>query len=142
MRGKRHGAMGAALALLTLLAALFCATSGRSVSSVASAPSTPSALSVTSAAERSSPATAAVSSVTVPTPDTADHGDSAVAGAPCSKKVVPEQPQVRADATLISSLPAGAGETAWARGSPHAVSRHCGPAPSPPDLTELSVRRV
>jgi hypothetical protein len=136
MLGKRHGAVGAALALLTLLAALFCATSVRSDALVASVTS------ASSAAEDSSAATA-VFSVAFSTLDTADQsGDTAAAGGPCLKKVVPEQPQPRNGAALISGLPAGAGETAWVRGSAHAVVRHCGPAPSPPDLTELSVRRV
>lgn len=136
MLGKRHGVMGAALALLTLLAALFCATSVRSDVSVASR------LSASSAAEGPA-AAAAVPSATLTTLDTADQSDGAVAaGGPCLKKVVPDQPQPRSGAAPISGLPAGAGGTAWVRGAAHAVPRHAGPAPSPPDLTELSVRRV
>ncbi|MGX4689688.1 hypothetical protein [Streptomyces sp. JNUCC 63] len=136
MLGKRHGAMGAALALLTLLAALFCATSVRSDAPVAS-------VAEASFAAEASSAAAAVSSVALPSLDTADQsGGAAAAGGPCLKKVVPDQPQPRTGAAPISGLPAGAGGTAWVHGPAHAVSRHAGPAPSPPDLTELSVRRV
>ncbi|PZH17355.1 hypothetical protein C1I97_05215 [Streptomyces sp. NTH33] len=136
MLGKRHGVMGAVLALLTLLAALFCATSVRSDASVASVVSASSAVEDPFAA-------AAVSSAALPSLDTADRsGGADAAGGPCLKKVVPDQPQPRTGAALISGPPTGTGETAWVRGSAHTVAHRCGPAPSPPDLTELSVRRV
>ncbi|WP_073947724.1 hypothetical protein [Streptomyces kebangsaanensis] len=136
MLGKRHGAMGAALALLTLLAALFCATSVRPDVSVAPVVSASPVVEGPFAA-------AAVSSVALPSLDAAGRsGGAAAADGPCLKKVVPDQPQPRTGAAPVSGLSAGAGGTAWVRGSAHAVSRHAGPAPSPPDLTELSVRRV
>lgn len=135
MRGKRHGAMGAALALLTLLAALFCALSVRSEAPVVPVVSA-------SFAEEGPSAVTAVSSVVLPALDTDDQDTNAAVDGPCLKKVVPEQPQPRNGAALISGLPTETSGTAWAHGSAHTVTRHRDPAPSPPDLTELSVRRV
>jgi hypothetical protein len=130
--------MGAALALLTLLAALFCAAPVRS--DTLGAPVVPASSATEGAAEGASAATA-VSSVVLHALDTGDQGSTAADG-PCLKKVLPKQPQPRSGAAPIGALPLGTDGTAWVHASAHAVARHCGPAPSPPGLDELSVRRV
>ncbi|MFF4762055.1 hypothetical protein [Streptomyces sp. NPDC001292] len=128
MRRKRHGAMGAGLALLVLLAALFCATT-----------SSPPAF-------RAVPSSTAAGPHMAPCPETLDdagHGAPAATGnAPCLKKAQPEQQQFRFGAPLARALPAQADDTAPARASAYREVRRYGPEPSPPDLTELSVRRV
>ncbi|MEU3216272.1 hypothetical protein [Streptomyces sp. NPDC006971] len=129
MHRKRHGAMGAALALLTLLAALFCATA-------ASPPAFRATLSSTAADPRMAPRHETL--------DDASHDAPVSAGkASCLKKVQPKQEHLRFGAPLERALPAQAdGMTPPVRGPGHAGVRYLGPRPSPPDLTELSVRRV
>ncbi|GED90244.1 hypothetical protein [Streptomyces sp. 6-11-2] len=128
MRRTRHGAMSAGLALLVLLAALFCATT-------ASPP-----------AFRAASSSAAADPHVAPCPETLDdagHGAPAAAGSgPCLKKAQPEQQHPRFGALLSRALPAQADDTAPAWASAHRDVRRHGPEPSPPDLTELSVRRV
>ncbi|MFF9126295.1 hypothetical protein ACF09J_23825 [Streptomyces sp. NPDC014889] len=128
MRRRRHGAMGAGLALLVLMAALFCATT-----------SSPPAL-------LAAPSPAAAGPHLAASPGTSaddGHGAPAAAGhGPCLKKTQPEQQQTRSGAPLARALPARADDTAAARVSAHREARRHGPEPSPPDLAELSVRRV
>ncbi|MFF8918176.1 hypothetical protein ACF08M_33950 [Streptomyces sp. NPDC015032] len=129
MHRKRHGAIGAALALLTLLAALFCATA-------ASPPAFQAAPSSTAADPHVAPRHETL--------DGASHDASFSAGkASCLKKVQPEQQHLRTGALLDRALPAQADEmTSPVPASGHTGVRYFEPNPSPPDLTELSVRRV
>ncbi|MFF3731129.1 hypothetical protein ACFYXM_12605 [Streptomyces sp. NPDC002476] len=129
MLRERHGTMGAALALLTLLAALFCATT------------------VSPPAFRATPSSTAADLHVAPrheTLDDASHDAPVSAGkASCLKKIQPKQEHLRCGALLERALPAQADEmTPPVRGPGHAGVRYSGPRPSPPDLTELSVRRV
>ncbi|MEU9763195.1 hypothetical protein [Streptomyces sp. NPDC047985] len=129
MHRKRHGAVGASLALLTLLAALFCATT-------ASPP-----------AFRAAPSSTAADPHVAPGHETLDDAghDVPVSArkASCLKKVQPEQEHLRFGALPDRALPARADDMAPpVRGAGHAGVRYFGPKPSPPDLTELSVRRV
>ncbi|MFF9073456.1 hypothetical protein ACF1FX_25610 [Streptomyces sp. NPDC014646] len=129
MHRKRHGAMGAALALLTLLAALFCATT-------ASPP-----------AFRATPSSAAADLHMTPRHealDDAGHDAPVSAGkASCLKKVQPKQEHLRFHALLERALPTQADDmTPPVRGPGRTGVQYFGPRPSPPDLTELSVRRV
>ncbi|MFI9604630.1 hypothetical protein ACIHCX_33095 [Streptomyces sp. NPDC052043] len=128
MRGKRHGALGAGLALLVLLAALFCATT-------ASPPAFRAAASAAAAGPHLTPCHKML--------DDTGHGAPTAAGnGPCLKKAQPEQQHLRFGAPLARALPAHAVDTAPAPASAHREVRRHGPEPSPPDLTELSVRRV
>ncbi|MDR3083394.1 MAG: hypothetical protein LBV60_21170 [Streptomyces sp.] len=127
MQGTRHGAVGAALALLTLLVALFCATT---------------ASPALSGAAHSS----AMTDLRAPSHETLDNvGQEAPVGAtntPCLKKTQPERQHLRLGAPLARALPTETDGMASMRPPAHTQVRRCGPAPSPPDLAELSVRRV
>ena len=127
MHGKRHGAMGAALALLTLLAALFCATAASPAPSGAAHSSTTAAL-------------RALGHATLD--DVGREAPLAATDAPCLKKTQPERQHLRFGAPPSRALPAETDDMASVRALTHTQVRRCGPAPSPPDLAELSVQRV
>ncbi|MFI9627339.1 hypothetical protein [Streptomyces sp. NPDC052042] len=130
MHRKRHGAMGAALALLTLLAALFCATTVSPPAFQAAAPSS------AAAEEHMAPGHEMLD-------DTGLDASFSAGKASCLKKVQPEQQHLRSGAMLERALPAQADDmTPAVLGSGSAGVWCFGPKPSPPDLTELSVRRV
>ncbi|MFJ3335032.1 hypothetical protein [Streptomyces sp. NPDC086766] len=125
MRGKRHSVIGAAVALLTLLAALLCVTSA-----------SPGA---------KGPATAASVRAAV-CHDALGHSGQgapgAVADAPCLKKTLPEQRQPSIHASLTRNLLVGNDVMESGRALAHGYAPRRTPAESPPDLAELSVRRV
>ncbi|MEV5986544.1 hypothetical protein AB0L85_16240 [Streptomyces sp. NPDC052051] len=127
MQGKRHGAMGAALALLTLLAALLCATSA--------SPALARAAHSSAAADLRASSHTTLGSVGQDAPVTATT-------APCLKKTQPERQQSRFAVPLIRALPTAPDALASARAHLPERVQHRGPAPSPPDLAELSVRRL
>ena len=125
MHGKRHGAVSAVLALLTLLSALFCATTA------SPAPS------------RGFSTTAGLHALGHERLEDAGRDAPAAADAPCLKKTQPERKHLRSGAPLARALPTETGDMASVRASAHMRQvRCCGPAPSPPDLAELSVRRT
>lgn len=127
MHGKRRGAMGVVLALLTLVASLFCAA-GASAAPAGAAPSA----AVTDLCE-------------VPLPHTSadvGHGVSApAADAPCLKKSQPAQQPLASGVPFSRVLPAEADVLPFPRAVQGDGPHRC-PAHSPPDLAELSVRRV
>jgi len=127
MRGKQHGAVGATLALLTLLAALFCVTAA-------------------SPAPSGTVHSSTVADLRAPGHQTLDNAGRkapvAAVDAPCLKKTQPKRQHVRFGAPRTGALPAETGEMAAMRASVHPQARCYGPAPSPPDLAELSVRRL
>lgn len=127
MHRKRHGALGAAVALLTLVAALLCATGAAQAPRAATG-------SATVASAQAAQTHEALKHSGQRAPD-------AVAAAPCLKKAQPER-QPRIHAPLPDALPAGSDTTGPGRASPHTCAPRRAPAESPPDLAELSVRRV
>ena len=127
MRGKRDGAVGAALALLTLLAALFCVT--------AAFPALSRAVHSSAVADLCAPGHETLASAGREAP-------VAAVDAPCLKKTQPKRQHVRFGTPPTGALPAETGEMASLRASAHTQVRRYGPAPSPPGLAELSVRRL
>ncbi|MET7378372.1 hypothetical protein ABZT08_06015 [Streptomyces sp. NPDC005526] len=135
MRGRQHGALGAALALLTLLGALFCATSATAAS--------PDPASVRPGA---APAVTALDHPAPPSHESLSGPDRGApvfaADAPCLKKAQPGQQQPRVSAPLAHAVPAENSAMADARAPVRVDAPRRTPGEPPPDLAELSVRRV
>ncbi|QYC45825.1 hypothetical protein Nocox_41420 [Nonomuraea coxensis DSM 45129] len=131
MRGKRQGAIGAPLALLTLLAALFCVTGA----SLAPSAMAGSATAVTAAHADGGEAHESLGA-------TDETAPAVPAGTRCLKKAQPEQQHPRIGALPARALPVENDALAPARAPTRTGAPRRNPTESPPDLTELSVRRV